>query len=103
MMRALSFTVAAMMLSLVAAACPHRSDGPDAVTPLADAVTPQAEPPPSRRPPPGTRIDAWPEVGVWTTTGIELPGSSDPFLWERPAEPTPPKAQVPLRLHRPTE
>jgi hypothetical protein len=93
-MRASSFIAGAVSLSLLATACTHRSERPAAAMP---ELAPKVE----RRPPPGTRIDTWPDLGVWSTTGVELPGSSDPFLWEKAS--TPPKAQVPLRLHRPVE
>jgi len=95
-MRALSFTAGAMTLSLIAVACAHASNAPPAAVPARD-------PPTEQRPPPGTRVDTWPDLGAWSVTGRELPGSSDPFLWERPEEPKPPSAQVPLRLHRPIE
>jgi hypothetical protein len=94
-MRALSFTVGAMTLSLIAAACGGASNAP--------VAAPEPDPPTEQRPPPGTRVDTWPHLGASWATGVELPGSRDPFLWERPEEPTPPSAQVPLRLHRPIE
>ncbi len=84
------------MLSLLVVACAHASNGPA-------AAAPEPAPPTERRPPPGTRVDTWPSLGAWSATKRELPGSRDPFLWERPEEPKPPKAQVPLRLHRPIE
>ena len=97
-MRALSSLTLAVTLSLFAAACAHTSNPPT-------ATAPEPEPATEPRPPPGTRLVAWPDLGAWSghTTRRELPGSSDPFLWQRPAEPTPPKAQVPLRLHRPID
>jgi hypothetical protein len=94
-MRALSFTAGAMMLSLIAVACAPASNRP--------AEAPERDPPTERRPPPGTRVDTWPSLGAWSATKREMPGIRDPFLWERPEEPKPPKAQVPLRLHRPVE
>ena len=95
-MRALSFTLAALSLSLLAPACRHRAETPGATTPERDA-------PVKPHPPPGTRIETWPDLGAWMTTGFELPGSCDPFLWEIPATSAPPKAQIPHRLHRPVE
>lgn len=95
-MRALSFTTGAMTLSLYAAACGGASSAPPAAAPKPDAPT-------ERRPPPGTHVGTWPDLGASSATPRELPGSRDPFLWERPAAPKPPKAQVPLRLHRPIE
>lgn len=100
-MRALSFflSLAALSLSLLALACRHRADTPDA----ASAPAPEADASASPQPPPGTRIEAWPELGAWSAAERELPGSRDPFLWERPPTPEPPKAQIPLRLHRPID
>jgi hypothetical protein len=100
-MRALSFflSLAVLSLSLLALACRHRADTPDA----ASGPAPEADASASQRPPPGTRIEEWPELGAWSATRHELPGSRDPFLWERPAAPEPPKAQIPLRLHRPID
>jgi hypothetical protein len=95
-MRALSFLAGAMSLSLLVLGCAHRSTIPEVVIPERD---PKAE----RRPPPGTRVDGWPDLGVWSVTGTELPGSRDPFLWEKASAPVPPKAQVPHRLHRPVD
>lgn len=95
-MRALSFTLAVLSLSLLAPACRHRAETPGATAPERDA-------PVKHTPPPGTRIETWPELGAWMTTDFELPGSSDPFLWERRAASMPPKAQIPHRLHRPVE
>lgn len=95
-MRALSFTLALLSLSLLAPACRHRAEAPSTTTPERDA-------PVKQNPPPGTRIETWPELGAWMTTGFELPGSSDPFVWDSRATSTPPKAQIPHRLHRPVE
>jgi hypothetical protein len=86
--------------SLLVVGCAHRAATPDAASPAIEVeVGVEAE----RRPPPGTRIDTWPDLGAWSVTGRELPGSGDIFLWEKAAAPAPPKAQVPLRLHRPVE
>jgi hypothetical protein len=100
-MRALSFflSLAALSLSLLALACRHRSDTLDAMT----APAPELDAAASTRPPPGTRIEAWPELRAGSATRGELPGSRDPFLWEHPAPQEPPRAQIPLRLHRPID
>jgi hypothetical protein len=102
-MRAPSLTLplAALSLSLLALACRHRSDPPAA----ASATAPERDGAVEQRPPPGTRIEtkAWPELGAWSATERELPGSRDLFLWERRATEIPPKAQIPLRLHRPVD
>lgn len=97
-MRAISLplVLAALSLSLLAPACKRRSETPD-------ATTPPREPAVEQRPPPGTRVETWPELGAGPKAGRELPGSRDPFLWERRATEAPPRAQIPLRLHRPFE
>jgi hypothetical protein len=95
-MNARSLLAGIVSSSLLVAGCPHRAALPDPTAPKADRPAP-------RRPPPGTRIDTWPDLGAWSVTGRELPGSSDLFLWEKATAPVPPKAQVPLRLHRPVE
>ncbi len=82
--------------SLLVTGCPRPAAAPDVVAPVADPASP-------RRPPPGVRIDTWPDLGTWPVTARELPGSNDLFLWEAATAPAPPKAQVPLRLHRPVE
>jgi hypothetical protein len=95
-MRALSFTLAVLSLSLLAPACRHRSETPG-------ATTPEQEAPVKPHLPPGTRVETWPYLGASSAKGIELPGSRDPFLWEGRATSVPPKAQIPHRLHRPVE
>lgn len=95
-MRALSFTLALLSLSLLAPACRHRTATPG-------TTTPECEAPATPQPPLDTRIETWREVGVEPSTLFELPGSSDPFLWERRAASMLPKAQIPHRLHRPVD
>jgi hypothetical protein len=95
-MKARCLLAGALLSGLLVMACSHASSRPVAAPRPPD-------PPVERRPPPGTRIDTWPDLGVWSMTGKELPGSSDPFLWEKAAALPIPKAQVPLRLHRPVE
>jgi hypothetical protein len=96
-MKARAIVSVALASSLLVGACAHRASVPDVPAP------PREERAVEPRPPPGTRIDTWPDLGVWSVTGRELPGSTDLFLWEKAAAPVPPKAQIPLRLHRPVD
>ncbi len=95
-MRARSFTLVVLSLSLLVPACKRRSETPS-------PMTPERVAPVKQQPPPGTRIETWPDLGAWSTTELELPGRRDPFLWERRTPSMPPKAQIPHRLHRPVE
>lgn len=95
-MKARSLVSAALWSGLFVMGCAHRSTPPTRAAPARDPSLDQ-------RPPPGTRIETWPDLGGWSVTGQELPGSSELFLWEKAAVTASPKAQVPHRLHRPVE
>jgi hypothetical protein len=95
-MNARCFLAVALSSSLLVMACGSRSS-------RAVSAPRPAEPAIEHRPPPGTPIDTWPDLGGWSATGKELPGSRDLFLWEKASALPLPKAQVPLRLHRPVE
>lgn len=95
-MWARSFTLVVLSLSLLVPACKRRSETPS-------PTTPERVAPVKQQPPPGMRVETWPDLGASSTTDLELPGRRDPFLWERRAPSTPPKAQIPHRLHRPVE
>lgn len=96
-MRAHSFTVLVLSLSLLVPACRRRSETPSPTTPERDA------PRMKQQPPPGSRVETWLDLGASSATDLELPERRDPFLWESRAPSTPPKAQIPHRLHRPVE
>jgi hypothetical protein len=95
-MNARWIVAAALSSGLLAVGCVPR-----VAAPTAPAL--RHDPPTEQRPPPGTRIESWPDLGAWPVTGPALPGSSDLFPWEKAAADAPPKAQIPLRLHRPVD
>lgn len=95
-MNARSLVAAALSSSLLIAGCVHRSAAPAPAAPRRDA-------PAEQRPPSGTRVETWPDLGAWSVTGRALPGSGDLFPCEKAAADAPPKAQIPLRLHRPVD
>jgi hypothetical protein len=95
-MNARSFVALALSSSLLVAGCVPRSGARAAVV-----IAP--DPPVEQRPPPGSRIETWPDLGAWSVTGKALPGSGDLFPWAKAAADAPPKAQIPLRLHRPVD
>lgn len=95
-MNARWIVAAALSSSLVVAGCIPRSGARSAA-----AIS--RDPPVEQRPPPGSRIETWPDLGAWSVTGKALPGSGDLFPWEKAAADAPPKAQIPLRLHRPVD
>lgn len=95
-MNARWIVAAALSSSLVAMGCVPRS-GARAASVIS------SDPPVEQRPPPGTRIETWPDRGAWSVTRKALPGSEDLFPWSKAAADAPPKAQIPLRLHRPVD
>ena len=97
-MNARSFLTAALASSLLLVGCVPRSGAP-----AATALRVHRDPPVEQRPPRGTRIETWPDLGEWSITEKALPGSGDLFPGEKAATDAPPKAQIPLRLHRPVD